>query len=233
MWTQGVDPAEAEEVVRAVRDFLRTVYNLGHAAGLVLPPTQIRPFGTWYLPSVRPGSPYWGTTWYVDASYDSGRQQVVGTRFLELVRKEPWQQASPHWDLAVIDHDLVDQVASLAPEPRREFVLGTATPELAAVLSVHRLRGLVRPEQRALALRRLVLHHFGQVLGLPGAARPGDVTLVDDQRYCTARCVMRRATTVQELVQFAEQEGRDRVALCPACRHDVIEVIALRGRSPN
>src|SRR5439155_22083455 len=150
----------------------------------------------WYRPSVPEGSPYWGTTWYVDSSYDALRKQVVGRRFLDLVREEPWQKESPHWDVALIDRDLVDAPPTVVGESRGDFVLGTSIPELAAVLSVYRLRGLVRSELRELALRRLVIHHFGQILGLPAASRHDDVEESEGRRFCTGTCVMRRAATV-------------------------------------
>jgi hypothetical protein len=232
MWSQGVDAAEAQLAVSAVREFLRVVYAIGHSVGLALPPTAIRPFGTWYIPSVPKGSPYSGTTWYVDSSYDALRQQVVAARFLDLVREEPWQKANPHWDVALIDRDLVDRVTD-PDEHRGDFILGTAVPELAAILSVHRLRGLVRTEQRDLALRRLVFHHFGQVLGLPSRSRTSAIEPVGGRLSCTNLCVMRAAMTVEQVVRAAEQEGRDQVALCDRCRRDVVELIVMRGRSPN
>lgn len=227
MWSQGVDPKEAELAVSAVRDFLRTVYAVGSGVGLAVPPTAVRPFGTWYIPSIPRGSPYWGTGWYVDSSYDVQRQQVVGSRFLELVRDEPWQKQNPHWDVAVIDRDLVDRSES------SEFCLAATIPELATVLSVHRVRGLVRQDQRQLALRRLVLHHFGQVLGLLPGTRQDNVEVVGDRRYCRDRCLMRRATTIEQVVRFAEQEGKDHVHLCDRCRHDLVSRLATRGLSPN
>ena len=233
MWSQGVDTAEAQVVVSAVQEFLRVVYVVGHGAGLALRPIAIRPFGTWYIPSAPPGSPYCGTTWYVDTSYDALRQQVVGARFLDLVRDEPWQKAQPHWDLALIDRDLTDAESSEVDRPRERFVLGTSIPQLAAVLSVYRLRGLVRTDLRALALRRLVLHYFGQVLGLPSRSRADDIDEIEGRRFCTNQCVMRHASTVEQVVRLAEQEGRDRVSLCERCRHDLIELIVMRGRSPN
>jgi hypothetical protein len=212
---------------------LRAVYTIGHGVGLVLPPTAIRPFGTWYIPSIPQGSPYSGTSWYIDSSFDRERQQVIGTRFLELVRDEPWQKSNPHWDVAVIDRDLVDGLADRRDAGRGEFTLGTAIPELATVLSVYRLRGLVRPEQRELALRRLVLHQFGQVLGLPSASREADVERIGARRYCTNSCVMRRARTVEQLVRAAELEGRDQLRLCDRCRRDVVELIARRSITSN
>jgi hypothetical protein len=233
MWSQGVDTSEAEVAVASVREFLRVVYEVGHRVGLALPPTAIRPFGTWYIPSVPRGSPYSGTTWYVDTSFDPLRQQVDGSRFLDLVRDEPWQKSNPHWDVAVIDRDLTDSVRDGSAGRGREFVLGTSVPELATVLSVYRLRGLVRSEQREVALRRLVYHYFGEVLGLPSRSRTVAVEGISKRIYCTNACVMRHAATVEQLVRAAEQEGRDGVALCDNCQNDLVELFVMRGKSPN
>ncbi len=233
MWSQGVDTNEAEAAVAAVREFLRVVYDVGHRAGLALPPTAIRPFGTWYIPSMPKGSPYSGTTWYVDTSFDSGRQQVDGSKFLDLVRQEPWQKSNPHWDVAIVDRDLIDSAPHPSHTRKREFVLGTSVLELGTVLSVYRLRGLVRTEQRELALRRMVYHFFGQVIGLPSRSRVSAVEVVGPNRFCTNACVMRHASTVEQLVRAADQESRDGVALCDACRHDLVELFVMRGRSPN
>lgn len=228
MWSRGVDPAEAEIAVATVRDFLRVVYDVGTAAGLAVPPTSIRPFGTWHIPSIPPGSPYSGTHWYLEASYDPRRHQVIGRRFLELVRDEPWQKQDPHWDVAVIDRDLVD-----GEDQNGAFSLATTMPELATVLSVHRVRGLVRHDQREMALRRLVLHHFGRVLGLPARTRVDCVDLDGEHRYCTDVCLMRQATTLEQVVRFAEQEGKDRVLLCHRCRRDLVHQLALRRVCAN
>ena len=233
MWSQGVDASEARVAISAVRELLRLVYTVGGEVGLALPPISIRPFGTWYSPSVPEGSPYWGTTWYVDSSFDALRKQVVGTKFLNLVREEPWQKSSPHWDVALIDQDLVDNDNVARSSSGPGFVLGTSIPELATVLSVYRLRGLIGGDLRELALRRLVLHNFGQILGLPSRSRRDDINLVDGRRFCTNRCVMRCAQTVDQVVRAAEHEKRDSVSLCDECRHDLIELIVMRGRSPN
>ena len=44
---------------------------------------------------------------------------------------------------------------------------------------------------------------------------------------------MRRAATVEDVVRAAEQEAGTDVALCDRCRHDIIEITVMQGRSPN
>lgn len=232
MWSQGVDTAEAELTVSAVRAFVQQWHALAIAAGLALRPTTIRPFGTWYIPSIERGQPYWGVNWYVDSSYDPARRQVNGARFLELVRDEPWQRSQPHWDVAVVEHDLADRVTAPA-EGHDAFVLGTAIPELAAVISVFRLRAIIRADRRQAALRRLVLHHFGLVVGLPAPDRTDDVIEAGGLRYCANRCIMRNVETIEQLVRFAEPEGSPQVGLCAQCKHDLIALSLRRGVNPN
>jgi hypothetical protein len=101
------------------------------------------------------------------------------------------------------------------------------------VLSVYRLRGLVRSEQREVALRRLVYHFFGEVLGLPSRSRIIAVESIGERHYCTNACVMRHASTVEQVVRAAEQEGRDGIALCDNCQKDLVEIFVMRGKSPN
>src|SRR5437762_3593851 len=126
MWAEGVSDDEARTAVRTVQDFLRVVYDVCLKSGVTLGATAIRPFGTWVIPSIPPGDPYSGTHWYVDTAYDRGLGQVVGPRFLELVKKEPWQSANPHFDVAILDRDLTDG-------DKGGFVLASTLPGTATV----------------------------------------------------------------------------------------------------
>lgn len=234
MWTQGVDTAEAELAVLAVRDFLRDVYSICSQVGLALPSVTIRPFGTWYIPSIPDGSPYSGTRWYAEASLDAQRLQVIGSRFLELVRDEPWQKSNPHWDVAIIDWDLGDPSSPFMDDRGQPFALGMAIPDLATVVSVHRLRGLVRSDERARALRQLVLHQFGRVIGLPSRSRHEDVKRIGDGRYCAYPCVMQYVRSVGQIARDARPEKDNAgTGLCLQCRRDIIELMVMQKRSPN
>jgi hypothetical protein len=145
MWAEGVTDAEAATVVNAVKQVVQVMYDLCYRAGVGLSPTAIKPFGTWVMPSVRPGDPYSGTQWYVETAYDQALGQVLAPRFLELVKQEPWQIASPHFDVAVLDRDLTEGSGS---------VMGSVLPGTATVISVHRLRDIPGQDERLRALRR-------------------------------------------------------------------------------
>jgi predicted Zn-dependent protease len=205
MWAEGVSETEARTAVQTVRELLKVIYDVALKAGVAIGPTAIRPFGTWIIPSIKQGDPYWGTHWYIDTALDAGRQQVVAARFLELVRREPFQQQNPHFDVAVLDMDLAEQGRS---------VLGSALPGTATVISVHRLRETIHDERRRLeALRRLVVHNFGHVLG------------IED---CRELCVMRHADSVDALLERMAEEKATGILFCPECRSRMLRAVMLQ-----
>jgi hypothetical protein len=229
MWAAGVSEDEAQTVVGTVRDLLRVVYDICLKSGVVLGPTAIRPFGTWVIPSIPSGDPYSGTHWYVDTAYDRTLGQVVGTRFLELVKREPWQSANPHFDVAVLDRDLTD-----GPEKSASgFVLASSLPGTATVISVHRLREIADEHERKAALRRLVIHSFGHVLDVPAPSRTEAVSTDGRERHCTNACVMRHAASPEELVALAGEERETGVLLCPECRRDVLRAAMIQRVTKN
>ncbi|HEV8637523.1 MAG TPA: hypothetical protein VG370_25160 [Chloroflexota bacterium] len=226
MWAEGVTEAEATTVVGTVRDLLKVVYDVAVRSGVALGPTAIRPFGTWVIPSIKQGDPYWGTHWYIDSAYDQGLGQVVGRRFLELVKQEPWQRLNPHFDVAVLDRDLTDVPAKRIGT---DFVLASALPGTATVISVHRLREIADEALRLAALRRLVVHNFGHVLEVPSSDRTEAVEQSADERHCTNLCVMRHAGSVDELLDRLGEEQASGILFCPDCRRDILRSV-LRQR---
>lgn len=233
MWTEGVDEKEARLVIESVQGFLRRVYEICLRAGFAPPPTAIRPFGTWVIPSVPVGSPYWGSHWYLDSSYDPELRQVIGPRFLQVIREEPWQKVEPHYDIAVVERDLTDSPEKTVPRAWGSFALSSTLPGVGAVMSVHRIRELVQEEARCQALRRLVFHSFGHVLRLLPKSRQQGVETSFGDRHCANRCVMRHAPTPEELVRLAKEEEQERVAFCAYCERDVLTELLLSHFSPN
>jgi predicted Zn-dependent protease len=193
-----------------VRELLKVIYDVALKAGVAIGPTAIRPFGTWIIPSIKQGDPYWGTHWYIDTALDARHQHVVAARFLELVRREPFQQQNPHFDVAVLDMELAEEGRA---------VLASALPGTATVISVHRLREAIRDERRRLeALKRLVVHNFGHVLG------------IED---CRELCVMRHAETAEALLERMGEEKATGVLFCPECRARVLRAVMLQRLVSN
>lgn len=233
MWAEGVSEAESQMVVGTIKDFLRAIYDICLRAGVSLGPTAIRPFGTWIIPSLPRNDPYSGTHWYIDSAYDQGLGQVVAPRFLDLVKREPWQTANPHFDIAILDRDLTDVPEKRVADAQTEFVLASALPGTATVISVHRLRELPDETLRLAALKRLVIHNFGHVLGVPTEGRVEALEISGGERHCTNLCGMRHAGSVAELVEMVTEEASAGVLLCRECRRDVLRSVLLQRLSSN
>ena len=91
-WTDGVAPWEAETVVSTVAHIQEVMLVLGQRAGLSLKRGELRPFGTWVIPGIPRGSPYWSTRWYVEQSLDKATGQIYAPKYINVLRDEPWQQ---------------------------------------------------------------------------------------------------------------------------------------------
>ena len=232
-WTGEVEPWEAETVVSTLAHIQEIIMVLGRCAGFSISRGQLRPFGTWVLQDAPENSPYSSTLWYVQQSLDSNTGQISGQRFLEVIRQEPWQQASPHHDLAVVHQDLVDSPIGNPVDESDPYVLSSFVPDLGAVLSVRRLRTLQNEVQRRQALRRLTLSAFGQVLQLPGPTRTENVIEIQGARWCANRCVLRHAADTATMLNLAVEEENERTIFCPQCTNDLLDHTVATHFSPN
>jgi len=212
MWSEDVRDIEAGVAVHTVQELISGLYRCHWPLGLISPPVGLRAFGTWVLEGAPEESPYWGTQWYIEQSYEPSVDKIVGSRFLSLVEAEPWQQDDPHYDVALVAQDLIASDDALASAPD-SFVLGAMVPGMAAVISIHRLRRILGIHEWQLALRRLVLHFFGHVIGLPAGRDAGS----DAPHHCFNLCVMRDARDARELVRLAMEEEEAEVTFCREC----------------
>ena len=232
-WTEGVAPWEAETVVSTVAHIQEVMLVLGQRAGLSLERGQLRPFGAWIIPGIPRGAPYWSTRWYVDQSLDKASGQIYAPKFINVVREEPWQQVGPHYDVAIVHADLLDAAERNAGGASDPHVLAAAEPDLAAVLSMHRLRRIPDHDDRRMAVRRLATRGFGQVLGLPDPDRAQAVDMVHGQLVCTNICVMRAAPRPEDILELARQEHRSRIVFCRACTNNLLDRVVATHFSQN
>ena len=231
-WSEGVTEEESATLLATVQRTLRSLF-LRVPAALEAPPIQVRAFGNWVIPALTPDHPYWGIQWYVDSAYDADLERVIAPSFLELVRLEPWQRADPHLDLALLDSDLTDFPAPLAHLRRERYTVGTSLPGSAAVLSVRRIRRLASEPTQRLALARLVRHHLGHVLGVPAFERPHHTARQGLEQHCTYRCVMRGASTVEELAGLAIDEAELGWPYCPECSRELVDIVVKHAYTWN
>ncbi|HEY64422.1 MAG TPA: hypothetical protein G4O02_07600 [Caldilineae bacterium] len=217
MWSEGVTEEEAAQAVFTVHQIINSLFRVRKHKRITPLAPAIRPFGTWVIPAVPRGAPYWGTQWYIDRSLDPELNRVRGPDFLRLVTLEPWQIHDPHFDLAILDLELVADPDDAPETP----ALGLTEPGTATVISVAPLREIADREERLLALRRLVAHHLGHLARVPRPGRTENVDLTDAEPHCTAICAMRHAANVFELLRYAREEREAGVLYCPACEHDM------------
>lgn len=221
-WTRDVSLDEArialEGIAEAFEDIIRIAANHGFDLGR----PEMRPFGTWRIPGVETGSPYWSTRWYVTESLNRATGKIKGERFIDVIREEPWQKMGAHYDVALIHFDLDADQEKLSIVDGNSFALSTTEANLAAVISVLRLRELADNDEFALSLRRLAAHSVGHVIEATAPRRP-TVERSFGELHCTNLCIMRHASTVTEILRFAQEEEESDVLFCDECRSDILD----------
>jgi hypothetical protein len=203
-WTDGIRDNEAIMIVREVHLALRQAQKHlpTHSPIVTLP--EVRPFGYWVLQGADPADTYCSTQWYIDQAMDRRRGVLLGRRYLDIVLNEPYQHATPHYDLAVMHQPLYDERLD------RE-VFGVTRPGIAAVVSSHWLRELPRDFERPAVLRRVIAHYLGRAVGIP-------FPVSGRQEECSGACAMRHADDLGQWTTYATEEYQDNRIYCNACR---------------
>ena len=232
-WTPGVKSWEAETVVSTIAQIHDASTVLGQRAGFSVSRSQLRPFGTWVVPNVPRGSPYWSTLWYVEQSLDPATGQIIAPKFLKTVELEPWQQVSPHYDIAIVEQDLRDEYEHNITPNNDPHVLSSYKADLATALSVYRLRSIIDPEARRIALRRLAINAFGHVLELPCPKRHTNIETTHGRISCQNLCTMRFATDAAHLLKLGKEEHNSRIIFCDACTQNLLDHVVRTHFSSN
>lgn len=220
MWSEGVSEEEAAQAVYTVQEIVTNLFEIEQGGRLRTRMPEIRPFGTWVIPAVPRDAAYWGTQWYVERALDPTQRRVRAAEFLRLVQHEPWQMQAPHFDLALLDFELMvgDETAD-AP-------LALTLPGTATVISVVPLRALQDRNQRLLALRRLVAHQLGHLVQVPRPDRTIQISHEHGETHCTAICAMRHASDPLTLLRYAQEEIVAGGMYCTECRRDLQRQLA-------
>ena len=103
------------------------------------------------------------------------------------------------------------------PEGAEGFALSATEPNLAAVLSVNRVREIARSADRKLALARLARHSLGHVLEAVPAKRTNAELNFGDWHCLNEGCTMRHAAAAAELLELAHEEDENDPSYCDDC----------------
>ena len=214
---------EARVVIEGVAKAVEATLTAAARAGIGLGKPEIRPFGTWCIPQMEEGSPYWSTMWYVGQSLNESTNTIVGPRFIDTIRQEPWQQANAHYDVAILDYDLVDEPEVMASDEHSSYALSSTERDLAAVISVKKLREISDDDAFRRSLIRLTAHSFGHILEAPSTDRPQSTVRTFGDVHCSNTCVMRHAGLVEDLVDLSLEEFEAGVLYCDQCVQDILQ----------
>lgn len=213
-WTDYIPDNEAVMILReihaALRQALKYIPDPDPASLVTLP--EIKPFGYWILQDSKLDQVYGSAKWYMDQSYDSASGRLLAWRYLNLVRNEPYQIYTPHYDLAIVHYPLYDEQAE------RESI-GVVIPGQAAIVSTNPLNQLPVRHERPVVLNRIIAHHVGRVVGIP-FIRP------DEPGGCFGPCAMRPAESLDRWIELAEEEAQANVIYCDPCRRQLAAQIA-------
>lgn len=225
-WTPGVTDDDAQVMIRAVEDIYALVRKQYGKPGQFDPLPTVRIFGSWAIPNLPSDAPYANVMWYVERSLDPSIGQIVGSRYLETVVLEPWQATNPHFDLAMTEMGLLDDVPArkggAAPRPA---ALGVTCPGILSLVSTLPFEEISSPELRKLALRHMVAHYFGMLMGIPRHTR-SDTLITRGHTYCANTCAMVFTDTPTLALSFAQQEMATGMLYCEHCQRDLAAQIA-------
>jgi len=221
-WTPEVDPEDAQAFIRTIEDIYALLRPHFGKPGQFDPLPVVRIFGAWAIPSVPQGAAYSNVEWYVSRSLDDSGRKILGSRYLETVRLEPWQATSPHFDLALTNLSLTDD---LDKQPVAD-ALGMNRPGLISLVSSRPFDSIASPDLRRLALRHIYAHYFGRLLDIPRRGRASGVLEYQGQVYCSGSCAMRYTDTPTLALSFARQEMEQGAVYCEACQKDIVAQIA-------
>src|SRR5574341_1260728 len=230
-WTPGVEEEDARVMIRGIEDIYDQVRTQFGRPGQFDPLPVVRIFGAWMIPGMPPNAAYSNVNWYVDRSLDDTRSRIQGSRYLEMVKLEPWQSTSPHFDLAMTDLKLVDDLTpglrmggqQKAPGARLQTdeALHVNQPGLFSLISTYPFYSIESAELRHLAIRHIVAHAFGRLMNVPRRTRNESTIDHLGGRYCTNNCAMRFTDTITLAVSFAQQEVAGGQLYCNACIKDL------------
>lgn len=218
-WTQGVDPADAQNLLVTIGDIYEMLRGYLGVPGQYDPLPAVRVFGAWVLNGVPHNSAYSSIGWYLNRSLNDSGSAILASRFLDTVTLEPWQASQPHFDLMLTDITIHDDLEGRFPT---DPVMGFTRRGLVSLISTAPL-DKVRPlAMRTLALRQLYAHYLGQMFGVPVWSREDDMETYNGQVFCANDCAMRYLESPESATLFAAEQVEREVIYCQSCQKDLL-----------
>ena len=221
-WTPGVDSEDAQILIHIIEDTYGLLRRHFGPPGQFDPLPSVRIFGAWAISTVPADAAYANIDWYVTRSLDNAQQRILASRYLNTVILEPWQSTDPHFDLAMTDLPLVDDLADTDSDTE---VMGICRPGLLSLISSNLLGRFTSPELRKLAMQHILAHYLGRLFDIPLATREESVMSRQSELYCTDNCAMRFTDDPARALDFGRQQASSGVIYCDACQRDLIAQI--------
>jgi hypothetical protein len=218
-WTPGVDIRDAQTLGRTIEEVYGLLQPYFGRPGQFEPLPNVHVFGAWTIPAMPPEAAYASVHWYIDRNLSADGRHLLASRYLETVLLEPWQGTTPHFDIAVTDLSLFNDL----PVEGRPIAnaIGFSRPGSISLVSTHPFEMISNPTHRDLALRQTIAHYIGLMFDAPRNNRTGDVEQHGEHLYCTNLCAMRFIKTPSQALDFAREQVDSGALYCESCQRDL------------
>lgn len=230
-WTPGVEEEDARVMIRAIEDIYELVRRRFGEPGQFDPLPVVRIFGAWMIPGMPADAAYSNINWYIDHSLDDTRSRIQGSKFMETIKLEPWQSTSPHFDLAMTELKVMDDMTpsvrqqQIGANLQQESALHVHHPGLFSLISTYPFYTIESTDLRRLAIRHMVAHSFGRLMNIPRRGRTQAILEHLGECYCTNTCAMRFTDTTTLALSFAQQQLASGEIYCDDCLNDLTSQI--------
>ena len=218
-WTPGVDADSTQILIQTIEDTFNLLRRHLGKPGQFDPMPVVRLFGAWVIPTAPHGAAYSDVNWYAEHGLDESRKHLLASRYLEIIRLEPWQSNSPHLDFALTELPLVDDISGPYPVTN---ALGFARPGLVSLVSTYPFLSIGDRHLRRVAMWQTLAHFFGRLFDVPRVSRHEHVLEHQGGLYCTNTCAMRFTDTPTLALSFGQQQVAGGVMYCRACQQDLV-----------
>lgn len=217
-WTPEVPADDARLLVRRVEDIYDLLRGSLGVPGQFDPLPNVRVFGAWELADSSGLSAYQGIDWILKRAISDEGDHILASRYLQLIRLEPWQATQPHFDLCLTDLPLDEDREDF---PAAREVPGFSRRGLVSLISTSPFRHVAMHSLRRLGLQQVYAHYLGQMFDAPAPQR-ANTEIVEGSVYCTNLCAMRYTPSPERAIAFGQELAREGAIFCPACQYDLV-----------